>query len=297
MSRQERRSILAMTATTDPASPTMRDHSEPLANLSVYKPEPSFVVLDTFWARCSDLSVLKNGFKWNCTSWLGLELGPMKRYELTRTLAYDNEPKPGIGYGTYHLGDSESYSLYLIFPGRPNDLVEDDKLAGRFHDEILLPAYDESSLFGGSPYPKDWKMSRLIAVADRVEGMDPDAPDRLVTFPVHPNSCNIKQMWKTIQNRINTEAAFKTLKGVFPAVVYTPNTLRPIMKSTDEAWKQVAEGTGNEVDASHIVKDTIHAAFRTVSAGLCPRKGLTFLGYNLRLGRKYRKRTRRRLAT
>ena len=239
----------------------MSDHEEGLKLVDL-QPTPSYVDLDTFWVRATDLQVLRDGFYWKLTSWLGPQLDARTRRKMANALDYTTTFKP---CGVFHFGDTNDFSVLFVFPKMQKNLVKDKKLVARFHDEVLRPSYYKSRHYPTSTLIKPWEVLRLESQAARVEGMDDDAPDMPITQLVHPNTSDFGKWWQLIKQGVEDDPRLASLHGIFPAIVYSSNSVLPCSMTVEECWQETMQHSWRQIDAQFIVQDTMHTTFKTVS--------------------------------
>ncbi|KAK4889573.1 hypothetical protein LTR27_011651 [Elasticomyces elasticus] len=210
-------------------------------------------MLDEFWARATNLKVLKRGFYWLNKPWLAPQLTREVRRRMSHALG--DERSPAKTHGTFCFGGSASakhypsspWTLFLVFPSRDSDLIEDEKLAGKFHDQVLLTAYNASVTHSSMTHCSDWESMKNGPCRDLIEA------------PVLPSIVDIDRFWSLIQDGIDKDKAFLSLR------VYTSSMNYGTTLSRDEAWDVEMEWNGKDIDPQCVVEDTIHTTFRDVT--------------------------------
>ncbi|KAK3641340.1 hypothetical protein LTR56_011368 [Elasticomyces elasticus] len=239
----------------DQASTAETAVRQPLTSLLEWKPKSTFVVLDEFWFRATSLKALKDGFDWNVTPYSAPLLDVPTRYQLSCALGDD--PAVVSVYGTFCFGGTPrergfglpDWLLYLVFPKRKEDLIEDEKLAEKFHSQVLIKAHHACRISRrGDMYVPFW---------DRESLNEP--------IPVNAHLVDMDRFWSMIQDGIEADDSLKSLKGVFLAVVWTARSPGGEGSSRDEIWKETMKFHGSAIDTRYIVQDMMHARFRDVT--------------------------------
>lgn len=182
---------------------------------------------------------------------------------LRMTIALENPDTLKGGYGCYHFGDSDRFSIYFMFPKLTKDLVENNELAQLFFDLVLRDTFleRESHYGAGADYVGTW-------TAVKSEHSDPEGYHGPMTIPVHPSTTDFGKWWQLIQDKVNSNPKLKKLRGLFLAVAFPAKGHHGDFGSgstEEEAWNKAMRHSSRHVDMRYVAKDTIHTTFRTVA--------------------------------
>ncbi|KAK5738070.1 hypothetical protein LTR17_006313 [Elasticomyces elasticus] len=204
---------------SDPPLREGETNFEQLVSLLEWEPKASFVTLDKFWAQATSLRVLRYGFYWNTTSWLAPRLPRRLRLRIRHAVPRCTRVPGTFCFGaTHRASDHTNYpwTLYFVFPERDTDLVEDEPLTGRFHDEVLLKAFEKSGQRAYNEHaPYSWEDTKIEAQKYVKEYFhQSDVSTLPVDACVFPRNIDVDQFWQAIQDGINDDRSFGSTSSI-----------------------------------------------------------------------------------